>query len=532
MNNNLKKIFENIPNSPGCYKYFDKNGRLIYIGKAKNLKKRVSSYFNKNHKDIKTPVLVENIADIKWETTGSEIEALILESLLIKKFKPKFNIKIKDDKDFLWVKIDMKQKFSMPELVRRQNIDKNGQTPPIRDGVRLFGPFTDAKLLREGLVVLRKIFLWRDCSAVKFSSYAKKGRPCLEYQIKNCSAPCCNFINDNDYHLGIKHLIRFFEGKKESIVRDMTREMMKLAKAKRFEEAGKVRDRIKALQHIGASLSLNQESRIKNQEFGVASPHIIKNLISILNAELGYDLKFKKDFRIEFYDISNTSGTEAVGSMVVSSGGQMAKDQYRKFKIKTVKGPNDFLMLREVLCRRIKNYELGIKNENHDSGSMIHNSNDDMRFRNKKDASFSQKPDLIVLDGGKPQLGEIAQLFGELKIDIPLLGLAKEEEEVFGVKSYKVVKSMKLNIAKNSPEGFFLQRIRDEAHRFAVTYHKNLRSKKTFKSRLDEIEGIGPVTKKKLLLKFGSVSGIIKASQRELENEVGKKLAKDLKEQL
>jgi len=519
-NKYLEKKIKEIPHSPGCYRYFNDKGELIYIGKAKDLKKRVYSYFV-GLNDPKTAVLVENIADIKWETTESEIEALILESLLIKKYKPKFNIKVKDDKDFLWIKIDMGQDFPMPELVRRpeMNIKKRS--------IRYFGPYTDSRLLKEGLSILRKIFLWRDCSAIKFNFYQKKGKPCLEYYIKNCSAPCMinnnhsqsetiinkqSLLNKNDYQLAIKQFILFLRGGKMKIIKDLESKMKKSSKKKDFEKAAYYRDRLRSLQHIDKSFKMRDvEKQEKTKD--------LEKFIDRINIDLGYNLPAKKDFRIEFYDISNTSGSESVGSMVVSVGGGFARGEYRKFKVRTVKGPNDVKMLREILQRRLQkifNFQFSISNQ----FSMTNE---------KKDISFSKKPDLIVLDGGKPQLGEIGRLFAQLKIDIPLLSLAKEEEEVFGLVGGKFKKT---SIRKNSPEGFFIQVLRDEAHRFAITFHKKLRSKGLIRSRLDDIEGIGPITKKKLLTKFGSVEGIKKASVLEVADVAGKKLAHRIKEML
>jgi len=479
-------------------------------------------------RDLKTTVLVENIADIKWETTESEIEALVLESLLIKKFKPKFNIKTKDDKDFLWVKIDMKQDFPYPELVRRPNVETRRGVSLQK--IKFFGPFTDPKLLKEGLNILRKIFLWRDCFSSKFSFYSKKGKPCLEYYIKNCNAPCTKLVNANDYQLGIKQLVMFLQGGKKKIIKDFERKMKTFSKNKEFEKAAVYRDKLRSLQHLGVSLNLarkNKDIRYsildigddENIQYSISNIQPIRNIIKFLNRELGYKLRYKPDFRIEFYDISNISGSNSVGSMIVWQGNHFNKGQYRKFKIKFVKGPNDVGMMGEVLKRRLQkifNFQFSISNQ-------FSITND------QKDKSFSQKPDLIAIDGGKPQLSEIWKLFQQLNIDIPLVSLAKREEEVFGVKDGKFKKT---NIRKNSPEGFFIQRLRDEAHRFAIGYHKVLRSKKVISSKLDNIEGIGPKFKKKLLLKFGSVGGIIKANISEVTEVVGKKLANKIKENL
>jgi excinuclease ABC subunit C len=481
MTKELKEMVKQIPNQPGCYRYFDSNSRLIYIGKAKDLKKRVSSYFT-GENDPKTTVLVRNIADIKWEVTESEIEALVLESLLIKKYKPKFNIKIKDDKDFLWVRIDMGQEFPQPELVRKTDLANKKRSE------KIFGPFTESRLLKEGLTILRKIFLWRDCSETKFKYYKKRGKPCLEYYIKNCEAPCANIVNANDYQLGIKQLITFLSGGKKKLIKVFERKMKTYSKNKEFEKAAIYRDKLRSLQHIDANLKMRKiEEDQKSKD--------LERFIDRLNLDLGYELEQKKDFRIEFYDISNISGSESVGSMIVWKGRGFYKNEYRKFKIKTVSGINDYKMMEEVLYRRIKRVDWEL-------------------------------PDLIVLDGGKGQLGIIQRLFWENHVETPIVSLAKREEEVFGVKDGHFKKT---NIRRSSPEGFFIQRIRDEAHRFAIGYHKSLRTKKITKSRLDEIEGIGPVSKKKLLLKFGSVSGIMDAGVDDISKVVGKKMAQKLK---
>lgn len=526
MNKLLKEKIKTIPHSPGCYRYFDKKGRLIYIGKAKDLKKRVSSYFVGKFSqtsdvwevDPKTRVLVENIANVSWEVTDSEVEALVLESLLIKRYKPKFNIKVKDDKDFLWVKIDMGAEFPQPELVRRPNVGDTARGLPKKGGhigppprkIKIFGPFTDSKLLKEGLAVLRKAFLWRDCSDSKLGFYHKKGKPCLEYYIKNCSAPCLisskhvssklvsnrngsqlEYTNANDYQLGIRQLITFLGGGKKKLIGDIEREMKKLSKKKEFEKAALYRDRLRSLQHIDAGWKMkrvDQDEKTKDLE----------KFIDRINLDLGYNLTQKKDFRIEFYDISNTAGSESVGSMVVWQGNRFNKSEYRKFKIRTVFGINDYKMMEEVLARRIKRADWKL-------------------------------PDLFVMDGGKGQLGTIYRLFLAKGIEVPIVSLAKREEEVFGVKDGRFRKT---NIIKNSPEGFFVQRIRDEAHRFAIGYHKNLRAKGLIRSRLDDIEGIGPATKKKLLLKFGSVDGIMGAGLADVSEVVGNKVAGRIKEVL
>jgi len=525
MNKNISDKIKNLPNNPGCYKFYDKTGKIIYIGKAKNLKKRVSSYFFHKDLDLKSKVLIDKINDMSWEITDSEIEALVLESLLIKKYKPRFNVKIKDDKDFLYIRIDLKERFPYPQLIRRPPVGAGFKPVPTKPAPTIFGPFTDPKLLRKGMAVLRKIFLWRDCSDSKFNYYKKRKKPCLEYYIKNCSAPCVysvesgkasakqfnrvKFINENDYQLNIKQFIKFLEGKKKNIIKDLKKKMKKLAQEKEFEKAAIIRDKVKSLEHI----KLNLKSQISplRADKTITKNSKLKNIIFVLNKELGYNLKSKKDFRIEFYDISNIAGKEAVGSMIVWQDGDFAKDQYRKFKIKTVKEISDTDMMKEVLLRRIK-YLKDLKNPN-----------------------YPKDPDLIILDGGKGQLGVIYNLFLGKDIDIPLIALAKKKEEVWGIKELKVKfknkehSFKKINIEKNSPEGYFLQRLRDEAHRFALSYHRKLREKKMDESLLDKIAGIGKVRRKKLLTRFGSVNGIIRAKEEDITKVVGKKLARKIK---
>ncbi len=485
MNSRIKNKLINLPNNPGCYKFYDEKGRIIYIGKAKNIKKRVNSYFSNKELDTKTKVLVEKTRDIDWEITDSEIEALILESFLIKKHKPRYNIKIKDDKDFLYIKVDLNKKFPQPECIRKPSLKRE-------KNIKVFGPFTDSKLLKSGLDSLRKIFLWRDCSDSKFRYYKNRGKPCLEYFIKNCNAPCKGYINDNDYQIGIRQLIKFLEGKKKGIIKDLEKEMRELSKEKKYEEAVIIRDKIKSLKHVEVSLrqSLGSTRELPGK--------VLRNIIPILNRELRYKLKHKKDFRIEFYDISNISGKEAVGSMVVWEGDGFKRSDYRKFTIRTIKGIDDFKMMSEVIERRLKNKEW-------------------------------KEPNLIILDGGKGQLGTVKKLFKRNNIFIPLLSLAKKEEEVFGIVDGRF---KKVSVKKNSQEGYFIQRLRDEAHRFAITYHRNLRTKKVIKSRLDKIEGMGPKTRKKLLREFGSVDGIIGVKEELIAQVVGKKLARRIKESL
>ncbi len=538
--NKLAQKLQSLPHNPGCYFFYDNAGRVLYVGKAKNLKKRVSSYFVKKDKDSKTQVLVSKITDIRWEITDSEMEALILESQLIKKFLPPYNIKIKDDKSFLWVKIDFNQKYPRPELTR--NHAEKKMRAESRGRVKIFGPFTDATLLRAGMTVLRRIFQWCELSENEIARHQKMRRPCFSYHIKNCSGICGGLVNNNDYQKGLKGLAMFFEGKKGNLVKNLQREMTVLAKNREFEKAGVLRDKVKALENIGKVLKITNDKfpaynalhsnagRQIINKFQSSNGQIIRSIIRIINSELGCDLKFKKDFRIEFYDISNMSGTNATASMTVWQDGEFTRDQYRKFKIKTVKGSNDVKMMREVLARRMTRsfHKSQITNYKSQTNPNLQSSNPKLNARCLTlNATVWPMPDLIILDGGKPQLGEIWHLFNELRVNIPLVSLAKKEEKVFGINQGRFRET---SIEKNSDIGYFLQRIRDEAHRFAITFHRQLRAKKAIKSRLDEISGIGPKTKKKLLLRFGTVTDILGASPKDLAKIVGEKLATRIRE--
>jgi len=414
MPKNIKIRNNKLPDDPGVYLMLNKKGEIIYVGKATSLKKRVSSYFSKAH-DNKTARLVREIARIDYQITPSVLEALILEANLIKKYEPKYNIREKDDKSFLYLVVT-KEDYPRPLLIRGLELKKKKKS----DYKAVFGPYTSARSLRAALDLIRKMIPYSTCAP-------GQRRPCFDYQIGKCPGVCILDISKKDYGKIIRNFILFFEGKKTKVIENLKKEMRNLSEHNKFEEAARIRNQIKALEHIQDVAMLKREE--PTQEIGRVGERVI-NIFG----------------RIEGYDISNIGGQYAVGSMVVFEDGEPAKSEYRKFKIKTVKGANDVAMIREVVQRR---------------------------FQNKW-----PHPELILIDGGRAQVNAAVDILGSFKLDIPVVGIAKgitrkKDDLVFSPYS------------KNDPElrriieqyKNILVRVRDEAHRFAVKYHRELRGR-------------------------------------------------------
>ncbi len=389
-------LYSKLPETPGVYIMKDAAGKILYIGKAVNVRRRVSSYFTRPH-DARIEGLVREIKTIDFKKTDTGIEALILESELIKKHQPPFNIKEKDDKSFLYVEMTGER---FPRIFLARGKDKpNGKR---------YGPFTSASSIREALRIIRKIFPYATHPEPK----KPQARACFDYQIGLCPGTCIGAISRRDYLKNIKNIELFFGGKKERIIKNLEREMKTASKALDFERAGELKRQLFALQHI--------------QDVAVISDDKIQNPND----------KFKKTTRIEGYDISNISGASAVGSMVVFTNNEPDKKEYRKFKIKTVFQPNDFGMLQEVLERRLKNnWPL---------------------------------PDLFLIDGGRGQVSAVRGILSKAGIKIPVIGIVKGPER------------KRNDIVGKIPSFTDLQtliKVRDEAHRFAITYHKKVRSR-------------------------------------------------------
>jgi excinuclease ABC subunit C len=389
-----------LPETPGVYIYHDAAGKILYVGKAANLRRRVESYFTRPH-DARIQKLVDEIREIELRHTDTAIEALILESELIKKLEPPFNIREKDDTSFLYVVIT-KDIFPRVLVMRGKDLPNIAIT-------KKFGPFTSSSSAREAYRIVRRIFPFNTHAALLGKTSAANHKPtklCFDAQIGLCPGVCAGGITKQEYRRTIKHIILFFEGKKERIINALEREMEKAAKKTDFEQAERLRRQLFALRHI-QDVALINDTAIHSDA---------------------------PKFRIEGYDISNISGTSSVGSMVVFTNGRPDKAQYRKFKIKSVKGANDVASLQEVLARRLRN-EWPL-------------------------------PDLFLIDGGLPQVHAAEQILRGADVKIPIIGLAKGPER----KRNDVIGAI--------PEGTDLAtliKVRDEAHRFAITYHRALR---------------------------------------------------------
>lgn len=407
----LKDNIKSLPSTSGCYLMKDKDGKVIYVGKAISIRKRVQSYFRKRPTMSKTDLLVANIDHIDHIETASEAEALILEASLIKKYDPKFNVELRDDKTFPLIQItdDDFPKISVERPHER------------RPGFTYYGPYVNPGLIREALALLRKIFHFRTCEPFP-------AKECLDYHIGLCEAPCIQKISKRDYAKNIRFVRLILEGRKDDLYKKLRLEMESHAKAQRFESAAKVRDQLRA---IGALYS------------GTKDVNYYKEAEQLQRA---LDLP-RLPNRIETFDISNIMGNQSVGSMVSFLNGKPDKSNYRRFKIKEVEGIDDFKMIAEVVRRRYR--------------------------RLKKEGKMF--PDLIVIDGGKGQLSSAWQELVKLGVQIPMVSLAKKEEEIFLPNKKNPVR-----LSLDSLGLKLLQRTRDEAHRFAVKYHRHLRAKNVF----------------------------------------------------
>lgn len=574
----------------------DKDGTVIYVGKARVLKNRVRQYFHTSEKPAKVRSMVENIADFSYIVAPSEVDALALENNLIKKYKPKYNILLKDDKTYPYIKVHTQEEF--PHISITRKIKKDG---------KYFGPFMGGISCKDIVDIAAKAYNIRTCSA----PIKKSGKPCLNYHLKRCLAPCAGYVTKEEYRERVEKTIAFLSGNYEDAERLLKEKMAQFAEEEQFELALAARDKIAMLRRLGgrritsmprdvdadiwaiasnglyAAVSLlitrkgiMQGARTFSLEEGAGEgeegftsvltqyysahevPHelilsadaddelissylkekrerslvvtrpkmgVKKELLDMAerNAKEYLDkavsqIRHKNDMtinacerlqallglkhypkRMECYDISNISGVDKVGSMVVFTDGEADKYEYRRFKVRTVEGADDFASLQEVLQRRLK--KLGTEEEE--------------RF---------QKPQLIVIDGGKGQLSAVKEIFEGMGVtDIDLIALAKQEEEVFTLDSSESIKIKKSDYALRT-----LQRIRDEAHRFAITYFRNLHSKRNLSSVLDEIGGIGKQKRIALLEKFRSIDKIMQASEEELASceGIGRELAFRIRE--
>lgn len=413
----------------------DANGQTIYVGKAKSLSSRVGQYFQKNLKDGKTRQLVENVWDIQIIEVFSELEALILEAELVKKYRPKYNINLKDDKSYLYILIRQEGDFRKVLTARKSDIIK---------GDICFGPYPDGYTAKYIVRSIRRIFPFRDCSVSKFNKYQKLGSPCLYGHIGLCMVPCLGKTSRQEYELTIKRVAQFLRGKQKSIVRELQRKMVNAAKKQDYEEAETIKKVLQRYEYI-------QQSFRAPREF-MENPYLVDDIYEMALKELVDVLPVldRLPVRIECFDVANISGKDAAVSMVVALAGRLERREYKKFKIKLKDTPDDFLMLKEALTRRF-----------------LHET--------KEDLVHWGLPDLVMVDGGKGQVGVAIDVLNQLGLDIPVIGLAKKEETIMYKNRH--CEYQELRLSKTSEALKLLQRLRDESHRFARVYHHYLRSR-------------------------------------------------------
>ena len=589
----------------------DGSGEVLYVGKAAGLRSRVSSYFASSaNLPRKIVNMVGKVADYEYIVTESEQEALILECNLIKEHQPPFNARLKDDKSYPFIKIDVSEDFPQVYITRRVN----------KDGSRYFGPFASAGSVRRTLNLLKKLFPYRSCTKTITGNDA---RPCLDYHIHRCIGPCIGAVDKQEYAEVIDQVILFLEGKTNKVVGSIKRRMLDAADSLEFEKAAVLRDQLTAIEKVNegqkvlhltsenvdviatapgsreawvevffirqgkligrdnflmAGTQDDEPNKILTafvKQFYDATPYVPPRILlqhpleeadSIVkwlrekrkgnvrlhvpqrgekrrlvqmvaeNAEQGLEqLRVKQTSdtaamdaamlelqealslpyppkRIECYDISNIQGTNAVGSMVVFEDAKPKKAHYRRFQIKSVKGVDDYSMMREMLTRRFKRLAQSRKPRELDAPGDDVGPAAVSNVKTSGKNAWGIEPDLVLIDGGKGHLGAALQVFLELGInDIPLASLAKENEELF-----IPMMSESIMLPRNSQGLYLVQRARDEAHRFAITFHRERRSKKSVQSALDLVPGIGPKRKRMLIRRFGSVRGVSSASVDEI----------------
>lgn len=438
-----------IPHKPGIYIYKDSNGKVIYVGKAVDLKTRVSSYFNSQWKGVKTAALVENITDIETVVVESELEALILEANLIKKFLPTFNIRLTDDKDYLYIVITDEE---FPKVL-------TGRKKDLRPVKAWFGPYPSSKTVKETLKKLRRVFPWCQLGG-------KRGRACFYYHIGLCPGACVGEIMKEDYNLIIKRFIKFMEGKKQQLLEELYSQMDDYSQTQQYEEASKIKKIIAGIEYIAQPTGITKY---------LENPNFLEDMNHQGLEELQKDLNLKEfPERIECYDISNFQGKEATGSMVVLTNGEIDKSQYRRFKIKITGKPNDVGMHKEMMGRRLKHPEWpypqlflidggrgqvkGVREEIFNYQLPV--SKGSIAISNDSERSQGLKQNLQIPRSTRNDI-----------IKIPIFGLAKRMEWLYPPTG-EIIKLPKKSLGLR-----LLQKIRDESHRFAITYHRKLRAK-------------------------------------------------------
>ena len=615
MAESLLERLKSVPRKPGVYIFRNEQAQVIYVGKAAVLRTRMRSYFGAGRSmETRTRSLREKIADFEYVVTHTEQEALHLEATLVKRHQPFFNVRLKDDKHYPYLKVDLNDPFPRIYITRRVE----------KDGARYFGPYASASSIRKTLDVTKKLFPWRTCT---MTITGKEARPCLEYYIHRCIAPCTAFCTQEEYAEVIRQTILFLEGRTDEVIRNLKAQMSEASEALEFERASHVRDQIRAIERVTEKQTVASTRPLDADIFGLSrkdaeavvqvlfvrgvkmvgtdsftlagaadatdgevlgsfikqfyesATYVPRRLVlpvEVAEAELvGAWLEERRGgpvqmlvpqrgekmrlvqmaqenakeaqeqaharwladtgkteaaldeleeelnlpatpHRIECYDISNIQGTNSVGSMVVFVDGRPRPQEYRRFKIRTVEGADDFASIAEVLRRRFKKATAPAEKDGLKPQDVL------------KAQSWKTLPDLLIVDGGKGQLNAALDVMRDLGVEhVPAAGLAKRNEELF-------VKDMEepIVLPRTSQALFLVQRVRDEAHRFAITYHRKLRAKRSVQSALDAVPGVGPKKKKALLRKFGSVKGVREADVDDIAATPGftRKLAAKVKE--
>ena len=606
-----------VPLSPGVYIMKGAEGAVIYVGKAANLRNRMRSYFGSpTSMESKTRALSASIADFEYVVTTTEQEALHLEAEMVKRHQPLFNIRLKDDKHYPYLKVDLGDMWPRVYITRRVE----------KDGARYFGPYANAGSVRRTLDIVNKLFPWRSCTKTITGT---DPRPCLDYYINRCIAPCTSYCTKEEYDEVIRQVILFLEGRTEEVVRTLKREMAAESERMEFERAARIRDQLAAIDRVTERQTVASTKPADEDIFGLARgdddavvqvlfvrgvrmigvdsftlsgakdesdadvmASFIKQFyesatyvprrvvvpmelpehaliqswlterrgsnVELLAPQRGEKLRLVRmattnaresrdaahakwladsgktraaleslqeelelptlPHRIECYDISNTQGTSSVGSMVVFIDGHPRPQEYRRFRIKTVEGANDFASMAEVLRRRFSRAREQLLQQTGATAPALESASDgSARRADRRDDSFAALPDLVIIDGGKGQLSAVLDVMRDMGVkQIPTVGLAKQHEEIF-VQDV----SEPVVLPRASQALYLVQRLRDEAHRFAITYHRGVRSKAAMQSALDTIPGVGPKRKKALLKKFGSVRGIREAPLEEIAATTG-----------
>jgi excinuclease ABC subunit C len=471
-----------VPAKPGVYIFRDRFGKVIYIGKAANLRKRMSHYFQPsrmNRADPKQRSLLNSIFEWEFQSVKNEDESLLLESRLIKEYAPRYNVLMRDDKRFLLVKINLNE--PLPRLIAAR-VRKD-------DGARYWGPFPKGTALRQTIDFLTAWFKLRACSPRNPDVNTHKH--CLKKIVKDCCEPCVGKVTREEYMERVSAMIKVLDGNLKELLDELNVRMAKQAAAQRFEQAARIRDII---------INLKAVFGVGNRNFRFARISDNPGIDAVKDLQEALNLKELPNL-IEGFDISNIGGTLAVGSMVCFQNGRPAPKQYRRFRIREVTGSDDFAMMREVIHRH---YGRKIK-EN------------------------QPMPGLLMVDGGKGQLSAALTMLDELECPLfPVIGLAKKQEEIF-----IPGRSESLILDRHRPALRLLQALRDEAHRFAVSYHRELRDKRLQESLLDEVPGIGPERKRKILIAFGSIRKLRAATPEQIAAKVpgiGRKFAETIVE--